>query len=178
MKFSGYWPDYNTRLFKKTAVTWSDTIHQIPSIKGRIKRLDPQEKHALIHHNYQTIEQYIDRLNQYTSLEAKKYIDQGTNQVKVIEQGFSQLFARYFKEEGYKDDLHGLSVTLLQMFYQITTQLKVWQNQKFPQISESIDQIFPSVISQMKYWYADYRSKTAKNPLMKLYWLVRKHFKI
>ncbi|OGV93059.1 hypothetical protein A3B57_01790 [Microgenomates group bacterium RIFCSPLOWO2_01_FULL_47_10] len=178
LEHAGWWPDYQRRIFRKNFVVWSDTIHSKPAVKGKIKILPPEEKYALIHQNYQTIEQYLDRLNRYTSIEAKHLSGAVTSQAKIIETGFSELFNRFFKEQGFKGNLHGLSVSFLQMFYQIVTQLKIWQAQEFKSASGTINQIFPSIISQMKYWYADYRSKTTKNPLMKLYWLVRKHFKI
>lgn len=174
MQHAGSWPDYQRRLFKKNAVVWSDAIHSIPKVTGTIKKLEPVEKLAIIHHHYQTIEQYIDRLNRYTSVEAKQLKGHVTSQAKILEQGFSELFSRYFKEQGYKDELHGLSVTFLQMFYQVTTQLKIWQHNKFEKSADTITNIFPKIIMQMNYWYADYRVKTAKNPFVKAYWYMKR----
>ena len=38
---------------------------------------------------------------------------------------------RYFAEEGYKDGLHGLNLSLLQAFSELVLYSKLWQKQDF-----------------------------------------------
>lgn len=178
LQHAGWWPDYQRRFFKKGHVVWQDKIHSIPTVTGQIKKLPPLAKNAIIHHNYQTIEQYIDRLNKYTSIESLQNKLESTDQAKIIREAFAELFRRYFKEEGFKDNVHGLSVSMLQVFYQVVKQLKIWQSQGFQDMSDSVSDQLSMIIKEFKYWYAYYRQKSTKNPFAKLYWKFRMHFKI
>ena len=74
---AGWWPDYQLRLFKKGAVVWSDKIHSVPKTKGNTDKLAPREDYAILHYNYQTVEQFIERLNRYTSHEARQRQEEG-----------------------------------------------------------------------------------------------------
>lgn len=173
IKNAGWWPDYQRRLFRKGHVVWSDTIHSVPEVKGSIKKLDPKEDNAIIHHNYQTIEQYIDRLNKYTSIEANQQKQDITSAAKTLQEGFSELQKRLYQHEGYKD-IHGVSLSLLQMFYQMAVQLKIWQKQGFKNINSSIDESIDTIIKELKYWQASYKISTTKNPIIKIYWKIRR----
>src|SRR4030042_3360237 len=74
IKHSRWWPDYNIRFFKKGNVTWNEVIHSVPLTKGKGTDLDASEDAAIVHHHYETIEQYIDRLNRYTTHHSKLLI--------------------------------------------------------------------------------------------------------
>ena len=173
IKNAGWWPDYQRRLFRKGHVIWSDTIHTVPEIKGSVKKLEPKEGNAIIHHNYQTIEQYIDRLNRYTSIEADQKKDSLISAAKTLQEGFSELQKRLYQHQGYKD-VHGIGLSLLQMFYQVAVQLKIWQNQGFKNIDSSIDNTVDTIIKELKYWHASYKISVTKNPITKIYWRIRK----
>ena len=63
MKHTGWWPDYNIRFFKKGSVIWSDKIHSQPELRGLIVDLGPQESYALIHYNYESVSQFLKKLD-------------------------------------------------------------------------------------------------------------------
>ena len=171
---AGMWPDYQRRLFRKGHVEWSDTIHAIPTVKGTIKKLDPAESNCIIHHHYQTIEQYIDRLNSYTSIEASQKKDKNISVEKTLNEGFAEFQKRFYSEEGYSENMHGVGLSFLQMFYQVAVQLKIWQKQGFKNIDSSIDKTISTIIKELKYWHASYKISTTKNPITKIYWRIRK----
>jgi len=77
MKAAMWWPDFNIRFFKKGAVKWSDKIHKPPQVKGEGLDLEAKEEWAITHHNYQTISQFAERLNRYTTIEAKELKEDG-----------------------------------------------------------------------------------------------------
>ncbi|MFC1653745.1 glycosyltransferase family 2 protein [Patescibacteria group bacterium] len=178
IQHTGWWPDYQRRLFKKDHVTWSDKIHSTPEVRGKIVKLPNKEEIAIIHHNYQSIEQFIDRLNKYTTIEALQQKGSHTSPSKLLSEGFSEFYSRFFKNQGHKDNMHGISLSLLQMFYQVTTQLKIWQNRGFENIDEKMSKSFSKIIKDLKYWNAYYHMHTSKNPLIKLYWRIRLKLKI
>jgi glycosyltransferase involved in cell wall biosynthesis len=173
---AGMWPDYQRRLFRKGHLEWSDTIHAIPVVKGSVKKLDPVEKNCIIHHHYQSIEQYIERLNSYTSIEASQKKGQNTSVEKTLKEGFSEFQKRFYSEGGYGESMHGLGLSFLQMFYQVAVQLKVWQNQGFKSVDSSIDNTVDTIIKELKYWHASYKVSTTKNPIKKIYWRIRRKF--
>lgn len=133
MKASMWWPDYQIRFFKKGKVTWSDRIHRPPQVSGEGLDLPIEENLAIIHHNYQTIGQFIERMNRYTQIEAKELKKEGY-QFKwqdLLEKPLSEFVSRFFANKGYLDGLHGLALSLLQASSFLVIYLKVWEITKF-----------------------------------------------
>lgn len=160
MKHSRWWPDYNIRFFKKGFVTWNEVIHSVPMTQGRGKDLPSEEELSIVHFHYDSLEQYIDRLNRYTSEHAKIIIEKGYkfSWVDLIKKPADEFLSRYFFGEGYKDGLHGLALSLLQAFSELVLYLKIWQLANFKEedlkVSEVIDRLKKSE-SDFHYWEAD-----------------------
>ena len=69
-----------------------------------------------------------------------------------------EFLRRYFQGEGYKDGLHGLSLSLLQAFSELTVYLKVWQEEKFKDEKATVENVTVVVKEsqrEMNYWVAD-----------------------
>lgn len=171
-----WWPDYVYRLFKKGAVTWDPAIHSLPFTRGTGHDLPADEHHALIHHNYSSIYQFIDRMNRYTDHQLEQIISQGHNfswsdlVTKPIEEFLSQYFAR----KGYQEGLHGLALSLLQAFSTLVLYLKLWEKSGF--VSESVtpdqfNQQLTTYNQQLKWWKYQAKIDTANfltKPFLKL----------
>lgn len=160
MQHSRWWPDYLIRFFKKGKVVWDDEIHSIPITSGRGMDLEAKEEFAVVHNNYQTIEQYVDRLNRYTSIQARYKMD---NDYKfhwhdLVTKPSNEFLSRYFQGEGYKDGLHGLAISMLQAFSELIVYTKIWQfggfKEKKLDISEVVE-ILKQTESDLHYWEAD-----------------------
>ena len=108
MKHSRWWPDYNIRLFKKGSVSWNEIIHMVPMTEGIGGEIEEKEELAIIHHNYDSIEQYVERMNRYTSQFATLRISEGYkfSWKDLIVKPSNEFFSIYFFGEGYKDGLH------------------------------------------------------------------------
>lgn len=160
MKHSRWWPDYNIRLFKKGAVSWNEIIHMVPMTQGVGGEIEAKEEFAVIHHNYDSIEQYLERMNRYSSQHARLRIDEGYkfSWKDIIFKPSNEFLSRYFFGEGYKDGLHGLSLSLLQAFSELTVYLKIWQKEKFtdqnPQLREVIS-VMHDEEKDLHYWESD-----------------------
>jgi (heptosyl)LPS beta-1,4-glucosyltransferase len=143
IKHSRWWPDFNIRLFKKGSVSWSEVIHSVPRTQGKGLDLPEKEELAIVHNHYQTIEQYLERMNRYTSIQAKMLIESNYKFIwkDLVRRPASEFISRYFAGEGYKDGLHGLTLSLLQAFSEAILYLKVWQEEKFLAQTISIDEI-------------------------------------
>ena len=127
MKYSRWWPDYNIRLFKKGSVSWNEVIHAVPMTQGIGGELEAKEELSIVHHHYDSVEQYVERMNRYTSRHAELRVKEGYKLVwkDLIVKPANEFFSRYFFGEGYKDGLHGIALSFLQAFSELVLYLKI-----------------------------------------------------
>lgn len=133
IKHSHWWPDYNIRFFKKGFVSWNEVIHSVPMTQGTGADLPDKEEFALIHHNYSSLEQYLERMNRYTNIQAEELMKNGYvfSWQDLIKKPTGEFLSRFFAGEGYKDGIHGLALAFLQAFSEGVLYLKIWQKQGF-----------------------------------------------
>jgi len=160
MKHSRWWPVYNIRLFKKGTVSWIEIIHAVPMTQGVGGEVEAKEVFAIIHHNYDSVEQYLERMNRYTSQYAILRVKDGykLSWKDLIIKPSNEFLSRYFFGEGYKDGLHGFVLSLLQAFSELTVYLKIWQREKFIEQNPTITEIASLINEEEKelhYWQAD-----------------------
>jgi len=160
IKSARWWPDYNIRLFKKGCVSWNEVIHSVPLTYGTGADLEAGEEFAIVHYHYESIEQYILRLNRYTTQHANDLIKTGYHFKwrDIINKPVSEFLSRYFFGKGYEDGLHGLALSLLQSFSDLSVYLKVWQHEGFEQRQINVKEIVDEIKVNQKdinYWNAD-----------------------
>ncbi len=181
IEHTGWWPDHQLRLFKKGSVKWKNQIHSEPVVTGKLLTLPAETAYAIIHHNYQTISQYLDRLNRYTQITAQQ--EAGTAKTltshTVVDTFSNEFFRRFFAEQGIKDGVHGLSLSLLQACYQLVVQLKVWERQGFPARTEPAASLtaLRAWQQELAYWLADSQVHRT-NGLENIFWRIRRKLKI
>lgn len=173
IKYSRWWPDLIIRFFRKGSVAWSDKIHSVPLTKGEGKDLETKEANAIIHYHYESIAQYLERLDRYTDIQLQELIEANYKfqWADLIKKPTGEFLSRFFAGEGYKDGLHGLVLALLQAFSELVLYLKVWEKQGF----EAQELPLQDFISEMQslgkevvYWWTTTAMKELKNPLKKL----------
>ncbi len=130
LKYAGWWPDYQLRLFKKEAIHWPTKIHSQPIIKQGIQELKLGLNFYLIHLNYSSVSEFIDKMNRYTSIQAKELIEnQSITTRELVVKPFDEFLSRYFYYQGYKGKTLGFSMSLLMAFYIFITYLKAYKLQ-------------------------------------------------
>jgi (heptosyl)LPS beta-1,4-glucosyltransferase len=164
IKYSRWWPDFNIRLFKKGAVSWNELIHAVPMTQGIGEEIEAKEELSIVHHNYDSIEEYIERMNRYTSRLSEERINEGYkfNWRDLILKPSNEFLSRYFFGEGYKDGLHGLALSLLQGFSELSLYLKIWQKEKFNENNVTLTEVIGVMRDQEKdlhYWQNDSQFK-------------------
>ena len=157
MKASMWWPDYHIRFFKKGSVVWNTKIHSKPQTSGTGSKLEAEEELAIIHFNYQTVFQYVNRLNRYTDIEARDLQSAGIkfHWVDVVEKPLREFLSRFFANRGFDDGLHGLALSFLQSFSFLVVYLKLWELQKFTEEEidpEKLNQVFRKSGKEICYW--------------------------
>lgn len=175
MKNALWWPDLNIRFFKKGKVEWSNKIHRPPQTSGKGLDLPPEESFAITHHHYETISQFISRMNRYTDIQAQELQDEGYKFTwkDLIEKPLNEFLSRYFAGKGYQDGLHGLSLSLLQAFSFLIVYLKVWESLKFKEEDLSLSDLKSEAKvsgKAIKYWF----NNENKNMLKKIYKIFKK----
>lgn len=174
IQHAGWWPDYQAHLFRKGRVTWLPEVHRQPEVKGKVDYLPAEERAAKIHLNYANIEDFINRMNTYTSLEIKGTRGKlGDDPIKAWGDDFLR---RYFQNQGYLDQTHGLFLSFLQGFYEATRSLKAWQAQGFPENPEAQFSM-GKFIQNLKYWEAN-RQLAGAVGFKAWWWRLRRKFKV
>ena len=177
LKHSGWWPDHQIRFFRKGSVTWGDEIHRVPVTRGIGRELEDREELAIIHYHYSTIGMYLNRINRYSSIQAKELF---LNNKKftpdlLIFPPFNEFVKRFFFLEGYKDGLHGLAVSLLQAFSELIVYLKLWELSKFFQMPVLLDRVYrnnKTVGRIFNYWLYNELLKKPTGSLKSLKWRI------
>lgn len=176
-----WWPDLHLRLFKKEKGRFAEKhVHEHIYLEGKTGELE----YPLIHENYQSISQYLYKLDKiYTENEAENFLkDKRTvTYLDAIRYPFSDFLKTFFAQKGYKDGLHGLVLSILQAFYSFIVFAKIWEKQGFKEEDPKnfLEQIYKesrTIVFEYKYWFlAEFINQT-KNPVKKMYYkILRKH---
>jgi glycosyltransferase involved in cell wall biosynthesis len=179
LKTAGWWPDHQLRLFKKGSVEWSDQIHSQPKVTGQTKTLPAEEKFAIIHHNYQSLEQFVEKLNNYTSHEVDfRKTTMEFTPAAVVKAFKTELFSRLFQHKGIDGGMHGTSLSFLQAMYEVIVILKQWQRAGFTP-TENDQQLAIEELQKfqkdLNYWIADWHCRHDTG-LNKIIWFFRRKF--
>jgi glycosyltransferase involved in cell wall biosynthesis len=172
-----WWPDYQLRLFKRGQGRFAcNHVHEYLEVDGKTA----QCKQAMIHENYQSVSQYIRKLNDiYTENEAEQLIEQGYqfSWPDLLLKPVNDFVGIYVARQGYKDGLHGLVLSLLQSFYTFITILKVWERQglearqlRFQTVTKELHKSFRI----WRYWELTGRIEQESHWLKRIYLRLRR----
>ncbi len=129
LKHGEGYPDWSLRLFNRNYAHWSDddvheqvvTHTQIGTIKGN-----------LLHYSCDTLAEYLDKQNRYTSIQAEKMLIKGKkiSRAKIIISPVFRFFRFYFIKRGFLDGLPGLVHILIGCFNSMVKYAKFFEKQK------------------------------------------------
>ncbi len=159
MEHSRWWPDYQFRVFKKGHVTWSTTIHAQPKTKGTKHEVPADKKYALIHHNYISYDQYLNKARRYARAEAEELVSSKVDfsVVQGLKRGVSEFVSRFFKDEGYKDGTHGFVMAFSQLVYYFQVYVYYWEMKGYPEskpddIAKVPGEFFTHALHESLHW--------------------------
>ncbi len=154
-----WWPDYQIRLFKKSQVTWPLHIHHQPIPRGKEFAVEPNEELALIHYNYDTIDEYLGKMYRYARVEAQEMVMSGQNFTlrTAFKNGLSEFISRFFADKGYEDGTHGFVLSFLQLFNCMLVYMYYWEmKDKFKTKPEELAQdtqlFFQQGLKETNHW--------------------------
>lgn len=129
---TNWWPDKHTRFFKKGAVSWNDKIHHYPLVEGRVLDLPAKENLAIEHYGYSSVEQFINRQNRYSTIEALNLFNLGErfSWVKLFWKPLREFLVRFIRHLGFLDGFYGFALTFLMMVYQLQVMIKLKERER------------------------------------------------
>lgn len=171
MRHSIWWPDYQLRLFKKGNGQFPEQhVHEYITLEGEVGKLE----NPILHLNYETVSQFIYKLeNIYTESEVENIIKEGKKLqwYEALRMPLGDFLKTYFLQEGYKEGLHGLVLSLLQAFYMEVVFAKVWEKQGFLEKELNISEIseeFEKLGKETSYWLYSSKINESKSNIKKI----------
>lgn len=190
MQHTGWYPDYQLRLFRKGKGKFAEKhVHEQLGVEGSIERL----RNPLIHENYQSIIQFLQKLfivyapNEADNILQQEKIKSLDDQIKyepyvfdwkdAVSNAIGEFIQRFYAQKGYKDGVHGLMLSVLMGFYHFVIYAYVWEKQKFVDNEKSILSQVKKELSpyrKLGYWQVTAEMEETTNPLKKVYYRIRR----
>jgi len=126
MRHSGWYPDYQMRLYRKAASYWDGIApHETARVRGPAEKLTGE----LLHYTKRNLTEHQEVLNSYTSL-AAEYLHNHGKRVRGPELLFVPLavfFRTYIVKQGFRDGAPGLIISLFTAYSVFLKYAKVWE---------------------------------------------------
>jgi (heptosyl)LPS beta-1,4-glucosyltransferase len=177
IKHSGWWPDYQIRLFQRGRVGWGKQIHAPPEFTGEPYSFEAIEELAFIHHHIHSVDDYLGRISQFTKVTATER-STPTSPKKMVAAFRDELVKRLYALEGYKDGDVGVYLSFLQAYYQFLVELRVWEKEGFPKQAVNIDREISSLIRDLRYWQATKQMNHTTSALWRFWYQIRRKFRL
>lgn len=125
-KGAGWWPDFHARCFRRDAVNVTDEIHGYLNVDDNadLLELPARERNCIVHFNHVDIEDKVDRVNTYTTVEAE-----GADFTfrKLVAAPVIEFFNRLVLKNGYRLGCHGVLLAIMQAWYEWLVAVKRWE---------------------------------------------------
>lgn len=176
---TGWWPDYQLRLFRNGSVDWPAQIHSVPKVAGKAVYLPADEKESIIHYNYADVDEFIDRAQRYAAISASGKSKKDESTPDPLDAFFEELITRYYAWDGHHDGFHGEFLSVLQGCASVFEAAKIWEHRGFtdkkkpPKLSHLLDKY----AQDARWWeakLASERSHGAKRWIWRLRMALRK----
>ena len=126
IRHGGWWPDYTLRLFKKHSGRVEDReVHEKVIVNGSVSNL----KNPLIHYTYNSISDYLKRMDIYSTLAAKELKKNGVepNVMDFLIRPPVTFIKMFFFRFGFLDGRFGLVLAVLYSHYTFLKYAKTWE---------------------------------------------------
>ncbi|MFH1842047.1 MAG: glycosyltransferase family 2 protein [bacterium] len=126
IRHCGWYPDLVVRLFHKERARFNERlVHEAVEPEGPVQRLDG----LLLHYTYENLEQYLDKLNRYTSAAAAAAVSEGRSAsvFGAFARGKATFLRMWLLQAGFLDGWHGFALCLCSAYYVFAKYLKIWR---------------------------------------------------
>ncbi len=174
-----WWPDKQLRLFRRARGRFPcKHVHEYIEVDGQTEDL----KEPYLHYNYQTIGQFLRKMetiytpNEVNNLLAANYQFAWYDAIRFPVSDFVKI---YFAQEGYKDGLHGLVLSILQSFYSFIVFVKLWEKQNFVEREITLPAVSQEIArgqKEISYWEKTSQMNESANFLTKILLKVKRRY--
>ena len=126
IKGAGYYPASKLRLHKKGTFRYEETgVHPRAFLDGKEKPLTSD----IIHYGYRDMVHFLAKLNNQTTLEAEKWLDDGRKMSlpRLLYKATDRFWRHYIGKKGYADGFLGFFMSICHSLYQLFTYAKYWE---------------------------------------------------
>jgi len=125
IRHAGWYPDYQLRLLRRGKARYDPRrkVHEIVILDGEAGYL----QEPLVHYNYDTIAQFLEKQGRYLRYEAQILLEEGIRPkpYTYITQPLREFWRRYVSLQGYRDGWRGLLLSLLMAHYTFLAYLRL-----------------------------------------------------
>ena len=151
IRHGGWYPGYQMRLFKRASAFMNHRpVHEGFEVRGPVGTLASQ----LNHYTYDTLQQYLEKMNDYTSLDV---LNKLSGQPPVVIRWYHcvlnplALFVRMFVSlRGYRDGFHGFLLAVYSSLYKLLVYAKSWEYQTAVRRGEELPPVSSADILAIK----------------------------
>jgi glycosyltransferase involved in cell wall biosynthesis len=129
IKHGGWWPDHTLRLFRKDiSYMQQREVHEKVVVNGLLGYL----KKPVEHYTYDTISDFIKKMENYSTLSVKELSDKGdkTSIISMLVNPVFVFIKMFFLRQGFRDGIHGFILAVLYGFYTFLKYAKLWEKKK------------------------------------------------
>lgn len=134
---SGWGRHWHNRFFRRGHVRWSDRIHCMPEVTGRVYRVPVEEGTGLIHFSYDDLAHFVEKLNRYTGKEADALESEPTSDWPWLARFLRREFSWHYTPEQDGTLSGALAVSML--YYRFLSHAKRWERLDFPDVGLPTD---------------------------------------
>jgi (heptosyl)LPS beta-1,4-glucosyltransferase len=126
IKHSGWYPDYQIRLYRKAASYWDGVApHETARVRGRVETL----KGELLHYTKRNLSEHHKMIDSYTTLAAEQLYERG-RRARLRDLIFRPLlafFRSYILKQGCRDGLQGYIIAMFTAYGVFLRYAKIWE---------------------------------------------------
>ena len=126
IRHGGLYPDWQVRLFRRGRGRFVErAVHESVEVAGEVRRLGS----PLIHRSYDSVAQFLERANRYSSLAAEELARGGARAgpVLLVLRPLARFAAMYLLRGGFLDGTPGFLLAGLYAYYVFIRAAKVWE---------------------------------------------------
>jgi glycosyltransferase involved in cell wall biosynthesis len=130
IRYGGWYPGYQMRLFMKASAKMNHRpVHEGFEVDGPVGTLAA----ALNHYTYDTLDQYLDKMNDYTSLDVINKLSEHPDGVirwyHCVLNPIALFLRMFISLKGYRDGQHGFLLAVYSALYKLLVYAKTWEYQ-------------------------------------------------
>lgn len=126
IKHSGWYPDYQMRLYRKSASYWDGIApHQTARVNGKIETL----KGELLHYTKRNLSEHHRVIDNYTTLAARHLFENGaaSGGLKMLTAAIGGFVRTFVLKQGFRDGVQGLMIAIFTAYGAFLKHAKVWE---------------------------------------------------